>query len=726
MPSNFSHSFSWFTYSGLFALLFVAACSDDGNDCNPNSSFCISATPHLHLEPSRHPIEIVDHQMEAGESYIQNIRISNIGDKALSVRSALLEYEAPEGASSERTPAFSIDHIGGSFPFSIYPRTDSREPQYLDIAIKYLKQDDSLPRKATLRLVSNDYFYSDGGESTVILTTDVGIPSLAVTPQRLDFGMVPTSEEELALPLTLLNTGSRKLTVHGFKTRLDGRFGVRFDGFEGSGIEAFDGIDLEVPIVIEPGRTHAIMATFLPDSPSPAEGELVIFSDDPRKPNGEVVALSANKSGPCIEVSPRKMQFGGKLVGSSSLISLEIFSCGTEPLSLSSIAFAPESSSAFETFFLGLPEGFENGPSLDQPLLVPINESIEVTVRYSPERVSPRDDDGIPIPDEALLLIASNSNESEVRVEMSGTGTNTECITPIIRVEEGNEVIPQTVVHLSAKESFAPFGAITDYIWSVTPPEGISRPNFLPNAVSREPILSLDAVGVYTIGLKVRGEDGKSSGNLECPDARYDILVQPDEAIHVELTWISSTLQASPTLPSLENEDPIETVVKGADLDLHFAHENAIGPDIDGDGELDPWFDTTWDVFWYNRHPQWGSLSPEVNDDPRLDRDDTEYGGPENLNFPLPESSVTYSIGVHYWKDHGMGLADATIRVFHFSDEIYSATLQDMDVLDMWWVGEIHWPEMEVIPFALEDEDGLSVPRVTPNYVNLFFQPYSF
>src|SRR5690606_12334778 len=155
-----------------------------------------------------------------------------------------------------------------------------------------------------------------------------------------------------------------------------------------------------------------------------------------------------------------------------------------------------------------------------------------------------------------------------------------------------------------------------------------------------------------------------------------------DRAILVELTW---------TTPG----DPDETDTgegTGSDLDLHFAHHNAVGPDLDGDGFPDPWLDQDWDVFWFNPNPNWGSLNPAVDDNPSLDRDDTDGGGPENISIGIPEDGVSYTIGVHHWNDWGFGPADATVRVFHYADLVYEVTRPAMNPRDMWCVGFIHWP----------------------------------
>lgn len=697
--------------AGLLALA-PAACSDDVGDCPPGSAFCIEDAPQLEIQPAEEVIAIVDSAMAAGDSVVREIRVINRGTGTLSLRDVGLAYEAPAGAVDDAGPAFELVPLAVALPFGIEPFGGDDFPQGVNVQVRYTKQADDLPRTATLTFGSNDIL---AAERSIGLTTDIGVPRLSASPMPVDFGLVPRTDERIGKTLSLLNTGSRVLNVSGFRVARDGRFGVRGPGFDLFGPDASLGVDLEEAIAIPPGQSRTVEATFLSDSPSPADGDLLIFSDDPTSgAAGFVVPLVANKSGPCVLVTPRRVDFGGKLVGQLATISVRIDSCGTEPLQLESLTMQAGSSPDFGLDFSALGPGFEGGPTPENPLVVPINESVTVGVTFVPDAVNPRDADNVPIPDQGVLLVASNAFESEVPVEIRGAGADVECPTPVIHIEEGEEVVPLTVLHLDATQSYAPFGTIREFLWQRPRPDAGTAPPgstslYIPNSTDPQPVFEVNVVGTYVFRLDVVDESGNVSGTEDCPTAEYTVLVQPDQAILVELTWVTPG-------------DPDETDTGeglGSDLDLHFAHQNAVGPDLDGDGFPDPWFDQDWDVFWFNGEPNWGSLNPAVDDNPSLDRDDTDGGGPENIRLGIPEDGVTYAIGVHYWNDWGFGPADATVRVFHYADLVYEMTRPAMNRLDMWCVGHIHWP----VPAVERCADDEQPEYVTPNYVNQFFRP---
>jgi hypothetical protein len=54
---------------------------------------------------------------------------------------------------------------------------------------------------------------------------------------------------------------------------------------------------------------------------------------------------------------------------------------------------------------------------------------------------------------------------------------------------------------------------------------------------------------------------------------------------------------------------------------------------------------------------------PRNDDDPRLDLDDVEGQGPENINIRRPRDG-NYRVGVHYWDDEGFGDSTVTVRIF--------------------------------------------------------------
>ena len=61
--------------------------------------------------------------------------------------------------------------------------------------------------------------------------------------------------------------------------------------------------------------------------------------------------------------------------------------------------------------------------------------------------------------------------------------------------------------------------------------------------------------------------------------------------------------------------------------------------------------------------PQVEWSAPLNADDPRLDLDDVEGNGPENINIQAPRAG-TYRLGVHYWEDDGFGASTVSIRIF--------------------------------------------------------------
>ena len=183
-------------------------------------------------------------------------------------------------------------------------------------------------------------------------------------------------------------------------------------------------------------------------------------------------------------------------------------------------------------------------------------------------------------------------------------------------------------------------------------------------------------------------------------------MVIPDEVIHIELIWHTP-------------EDPDETdegADAGADLDLHFVHPWAGGPDLDGDGQPDGWFDLPFDCFWYNADPEWGSFDPSIDDNPGLDNDDRDGTGPENINLNIPDD-VIYRVGVHYWDDHGFGASYATVRVYVYSQLVFEIPDVKLVDKDMWEVCTVEWPSGKVQVVM----DPSFQYKITPEYENLFF-----
>lgn len=182
----------------------------------------------------------------------------------------------------------------------------------------------------------------------------------------------------------------------------------------------------------------------------------------------------------------------------------------------------------------------------------------------------------------------------------------------------------------------------------------------------------------------------------------------PEEDVYLELTW--STLG-----------DPDETDTGpdvGSDLDLHYAHTNAIHaaqPDLDIDGFPDPWYELTYDTFWFNPNPNWANVDLAVDDDPHMIRDDTDGAGPEIITHNNPENTI-YHIGVHAFNDHDFGDSTATISIWVSGIKVYSSSAL-LTEKDMWWVGEIDGQTGQFTPHVV----GMGSHRITPNYNNPLF-----
>ena len=159
----------------------------------------------------------------------------------------------------------------------------------------------------------------------------------------------------------------------------------------------------------------------------------------------------------------------------------------------------------------------------------------------------------------------------------------------------------------------------------------------------------------------------------------------------------------------------------GSDMDLHFTHPFATGPDLDGNGEPDGWFDLTHDCFSYNPNPEWESMNPNVSDDPSLDRDDTDGAGPENVNLDMPVDGREYRIGVHYWDDHGFGPSYPTVKCWIAGQQVFEKNLKELEVAmvtcDMWDVATIQWKSGQFTSIQ-NAQGGL---KITPCYRNPTF-----
>jgi hypothetical protein len=404
------------------------------------------------------------------------------------------------------------------------------------------------------------------------------------------------------------------------------------------------------------------------------------------------------------------IEFGGKNIGHVAAVELEIKSNGTQALVISGIAFkTPGGSPDFSLDFTDFPGGV--APSVAAPVTVEINASVKLLVIYRPDSRNPIEPStGQVILDTAVVVVTSNTCFVTQDIPLSGFGVNVDCPTPVILIEEGENARPQATIHLHGESSQPSSGSIKSYSWTVDQPSE-HKFSLQPNAAFEKPTHAVNVGGTYTYCLDVC-DNNFCSNDLQCKTTVCKtVTVTPDGGIHCEVTW---------NTPGDSDQQNSGTDA-GSDMDVHFLHPYASGPDLDGDGKPDGWFDTPYDVFWYNARPEWESVDPNADNNPSLGRDDTDGAGPENVNLRMPVSGRVYRVGVHYWSDHGFGISYPRLKCYINSEMVFDRDLdvlgKSMKLCDMWEAATILWPEGIVT--AVENPDKSL--KITPNYMNPAF-----
>ncbi len=645
-----------------------------------------------------------------GTADVRTLVIDNTGESDLNVAGfqvnpvagdafRITEVRGCTDAGCGDTWDASVQDLSAISPALVVGASDATGYNALEVTIEYTPDDNLAAPESTLIITSDA---KSGGSKAVSLTTATGQAEILVTPLELDFGSVGSGEEEERF-LTIYNVGSDNLEISKMDFTGPSSFSLDFD----EQLYQIGTIDFgDSPVVILPNGQMDAIVRYAPVSAEPETATLTLLSNDAQSPTTQVI-IKANTSGPKMQIQPKLVNFGPNVVGQLSVLPVEISSIGTSDLEIVSLSWAEDSSADFSLDMTAKPFWYEGDwpfadgslPSGDSPLVVPVNEKIDFQIRYVPDVENPKDENNVAIPDLGTLLVGNNTFEAIEEVEVSGIGVSVNCPVAVIVVQEGEQVIPQTVLHLFGDQSASPAGEIKKWEWSVEQPSG-SQSLFLPSANFPAPTFEANVAGSYLFQLTVLDENDTPS----CVPGEAQVVVIPDEAIHVELLW------NTPNDPDQTDEGP----EAGADVDLHFTHEFAGGPDLDGDGEPDGWFDQPFDCFWFNANPQWESFDPAIDDDPSLDRDDTDGAGPENLNLNIPQNDRIYRVGVHYWHDHGFGPSYATVRVYIYAQLVFE--LQDVKLVnhDMWEVCTIEWPSGQVDQVG----DGF---KITPNYENPFF-----
>lgn len=628
----------------LFALTLASGCSDSSN--GGNDGIREGQTPRIQVSLSGTEIG-ADTTLSISKN-ISYFEITNFGGNInLDVKSI----------SIETANSGDIEAVIPELPATVEPTLGALR---FELNISDNVSDDALGDvRATVRIKTNQTLHH-GSEFVFYLKGDQPTPNIALNPSSLSFDTV-SAGETTTKTFQITNTGQGTLNISSFHLSGSPGFKVTFpvvDSFTGGDWDldattASSGVTFSSPLTIESGQAITATMWFTASNPNPARADLRLHSNDPGEDpsSGTLLQVYANEEGPCIQLNPPTIDFGGKIVGQPATIPVSIYSCGDRALEVSNLELTDNAGGLFVLD--------SNSYSLPLAAIEP-GEQATFNMIYTPATAAQMNvNTGEITKDRGQLRVTSNAYLSELDVDVIGYGVSDQCPTAAITITEGEEVAPQTRLHLSGS-GVAADGSIQSYEWSLVDDHSNNQP-FLPSAFVQNPTYTVNVAGEYTFKLKVYD----NFGNVSCEDATYTVFVASDEPIHIELLW---------TNPSAPNE----VNGQGSDVDLHVLHPNAY-----------EWFDYGYDCYFGNKLPTWPGAS---TGDVRLDRDDVDGVGPENFNHDAPEFGAAYRVGVHYYSDHNYGTALATIRFYHYGNLRAEKDRVSLVDGDMWEVGEMAWP----------------------------------
>lgn len=604
---------------------------------------------------------IVFAKVALGQSDTETVTITNVGRGDLRLDSITLveSTDDDEGGAEFRPAEDWIEQavIG----------TDGE----LTLAVTYTPADRD-PDEGFIVIESNDPRFDDGTLRIPIQTAPLE-PRVHSKSSVIFRRVAPVDVESLDTHWQILeiqNVGDAPLKISDVVVSpADGDFSARFADFPNADPRYDEDLP---PDSLEPGEALSVRIYFNPQHDMGSSGELILYSNDPQSPE-HVVPLLGNSGAPCMKLDREdELDFGNGAIGYVNHKTIIVENCSsTADLVLSDVeicTFDDDACSGASGVF-ALDEGTLPGDLPDGEALIAPEETAMFVITYAPEEL---------VASEGELTLKSNDPaKSELAIPVRGVGTDNACPTAIAdaRLEDSDRwqsslnTVPLKTVRLRGSNSTDPDGQVDSYEWVMIERPTNSHASVSPSAFNADASLFLDLAGDYRLELVVYDDDGTRS----CGDqAIINIRATPDEDIHVQLVWETPN-------------DIDETDTSGSDVDLHFLHP------------MGTWNSAPFDIFWTNPTADWGA--PGEYDDPTLDIDDTDGGGPENVNLSEPESGATYSVGIYYYDDSGYGGAYATVRIFIRGEKKFEK--REMFLRrpgEFWHVANVAWPSTEVFP----------------------------
>ncbi len=477
-------------------------------------------------------------------------------------------------------------------------------------------------------------------------------PAIIIDPssETVDFGAVDVGDYKIKY-VTICNGGTAAFSITNIHLApgTTAEFELRNDA---------------TPLTLDPGKGAVVAVIYQPRNNVNDLGKMIILSNSDR-PQVEITLIGAVKKVGRLEVSPQIIQF--YFQGATKLINLS--NVGVIDLAVLALQIEDPNNGKFHVV-----DPIGAGPWELAP-----NAIMTASVQF----------DGGNNAQDAILHILWSNGEREIQTDVKlEAGGKVVCATPNAGLDQ--QVAPLDVVQLDGSFSFdandAPRGNEDYYLWDffskpVGSPQAKLCEDVVVNAQAHtvtctnevtgrwsnvvRPKFFAEVAGTYVITLRINPHDDPTCA----PTAKVTINAIPSETIHIQLRW----------------------AVAKNDHDLHFVRYNT--PSMPN--SIKPGCFSRDDGGWiyYNGNdcmymncntyngaqtpmfqPNWGDAAQTV-DNPRLDIDDIQGTGPENINLSLPETG-DYFVAVEYYSctngQTGCTNTDITVKIMIFGVLAYS------------------------------------------------------
>lgn len=643
-------------------------CNDEenGGGIGATESGSIHYSPHI----------VAFAMVDVGDSARETLTLSNVAnEESLTIR----DIELTEGVGGRIDELEIVEKP--SLPVELDP------DEQAEVVVEYAPEADMPANSGELLIDNSDPDYAEE-PLAVDVNTLANRPEFYPEPPVVRFQRMQPGDESQQT-VRVINAGNGPLTI--------------FEEPNYSGGDDFDIEDTgrDYPLTLEPYDSQAadsapedyelnVDVVYRPIGEGDDTGTIQFDTNDVINPDGgesseiHEVEVHADADAPCIEVDGRNRNFGQVPVGEIGRDTVTLSNCGSETLEISGAVLEEElEGDQQEVYSLDLGSWDQTGDgAIDDTVELEAGQWETFIIEFTPYEEATRRG--------TVTLLSNDPIQPQLPLDLVARGADGTCPEAVgTAVVRGTPAQPSSTITaapldyvvLDGSESYDEEGEIVSWEWEVlesppgTPVElepAQDDPQDQDPSIREVQVLT---AGDYRFALNVEDD----SGFQACQQAIVEVIVIPDQNIHIELTWTNP-------------EDPDETNDQGSDVDVHLAK---MGP-----GE---WFEPPYSIFYLHPNsegdPVW---NPE---DPSLDIDIQDGQGPENITMETPDGCQWYAVGVHYFAEM-WGTAYATIRIYINGDMRYERPFYPLENSGNFWdVARIHWDE-ELSDATIVDVEG--------------------